>query len=213
MSQMEQDFVQFLSARPEIKRCYYQGLINRRALARYLVKQEILSGRTSLEAVVGMLRRVEMEKEGVFCDTTIFNHIRITVKDHITIFDLKKSAHVMEQLKELISQIDPLKNETFKMVLGSASVKLFLDSYNNMLITEHIKKDDTINKHDQCSEISIFFPEKARSSKGVISFLTTEFALHDIIITEFLSCSPELLMYLEEKHTVKAFGILKRLSQ
>ena len=58
MSQIEQDFRQLLSKKPEIEKCYAEGLINRRALARYLVKQKIAE-RHQMEATIAMLRRFE----------------------------------------------------------------------------------------------------------------------------------------------------------
>ena len=61
MSQIEQEFRQFLSKKPEVETCYQDGLINRRSLARYLVKQGIAKS-NQLEAVIAMLRRFKFKE-------------------------------------------------------------------------------------------------------------------------------------------------------
>ena len=62
MSQIEQEFRQFLSKNPELETCYQDGLINRRSLARYLIKQDIAKS-NQLEAVIAMLRRFKFKEQ------------------------------------------------------------------------------------------------------------------------------------------------------
>ena len=63
MSQIEQEFRQYLSKRPEVEKCYIGGLINRRALARHLIRQGIAKA-SQLDAVIAMLRRYTFRKPG-----------------------------------------------------------------------------------------------------------------------------------------------------
>ena len=60
MSQIEQNFRELVSKRPEIEKCYQEGLINRRALARYLIKNNIAKN-NQMEAVIAMLRRYQFK--------------------------------------------------------------------------------------------------------------------------------------------------------
>ena len=61
MSQIEQNFRNFLSNRPEIEKCYSSGLINRRALARHLIKNKI-ADKNQMDAIIAMLRRYDFKK-------------------------------------------------------------------------------------------------------------------------------------------------------
>ena len=62
MSQIEQEFRQLLAAKPEIEKCYVEGLVNRRALARYLIGKGIAQ-KNQMDALVAMLRRYEFSAD------------------------------------------------------------------------------------------------------------------------------------------------------
>ena len=55
------------------------------------------------------------------------------------------------------------------------------------------------------------FPEESIREKGVLSTITRELTVNNIVITELLTASPELLIYLKEEYVLKAYEILKRL--
>ena len=63
------------------------------------------------------------------------------------------------------------------------------------------------------SEISIIFPEKSIKEEGVLSTITKELVVNNIIITELLTASPELLIYLKDEYVLKAYEILKRMKE
>ena len=88
MSQIEQNFREFLSRRPEIEKCYQESLINRRSLANYIIQQGIAKP-NQLEAVVAMLRRYKF-REANAKTKDLFKDIRITIKDKILVLDFEK---------------------------------------------------------------------------------------------------------------------------
>ena len=57
------------------------------------------------------------------------------------------------------------------------------------------------------------FPENAIKERGVLSTITKELSVNDIVISELLTASPELLIYLKEEFVLKAYDILKRLQK
>ena len=67
------------------------------------------------------------------------------------------------------------------------------------------------HKFNKISEISIMFPDESIKSKGILSVIARELSINDIVITELLTASPELLIYLREEHVLKAYEIIKRL--
>jgi hypothetical protein len=211
MSQIEQDFRQFLSKHPEIEICYQDGLINRRSLARYLIKKNIAK-QNQLEAAIAMLRRYNFQrKKGEECDE-LFRNIRVNIKDSILVLDFEKSKELLRKLEKIFAHTDYDKGDTLKIVVGSSSIKLFIDKKNEGKLKE-IFLEYKPKKIEHISELSLLFPEKATSSKGILSTLTKEFVLNDINITEFLTASPELLIYLKEEYVLKAYEIIKRLQK
>src|SRR3989338_7391403 len=211
MSQIEQEFRQFLSKKPEVETCYQEGLINRRSLARYLVKRGI--GKSNqLEAVIAMLRRFkfkEIAKQAKY----LFSKTRINIKDNITILDFEKEKELVQKLQRLIANTNYDRGDTLKIVVGSSSVKVFFDEENEKKVKEAIGNFKLQNKLSNISEISVMFPEGAIKERGILSTITRELAVNEIVLSELLTASPELLIYLKEDYVLKAYDILKRLQK
>ncbi len=210
MSQIEQEFRQFLSKNPELETCYQNGLINRRSLARYLIKQDIAKS-NQLEAVIAMLRRFDFKEKKQTKD--LFSKIKINIKDKIIILDFQKEKELIQKLHHLIESTNYDRGDTLKIVVGSCSVKVFLDEENEKKVKTMIEKFKLQNRLINISEISVMFPENAIKERGILSTITKEFSVNDIVISELLTASPELLIYLKEEFVLKAYDILKRLQK
>jgi hypothetical protein len=211
MSQIEQDFRQFLSKRPEIERCYKEGLINRRSLARYLIRGRIAKS-NQMEALVAMLRRYEF-KDYSKIEKSIFKDIRINIKDKILVLDFEKNKELLKKLEKVIANTDYDKGDTLKIVVGTAAIKVFIDKKNENKLKELFKEFKLKNRFDDISEISLQFSDKAMNARGILSTITNELLLNDISINELLTGAPELLIYLKDKYVLKAYEILKRLRE
>lgn len=209
MSQIEQDFRVFLSKNPEIENCYQQGLINRRSLARFLIENKIAKSNQT-DAVIAMLRRFDF-KDIKYEKSDLFKDIKINVKDNILILDFEKNKELIKKLSTLIANTNYEKGHTLKIVIGSSIVKIFIDKENKDLV-ENIVSNFKLNKeHKNISELSITFPKNAIKTKGLLSTITKQLALNNIIISELLTASPELLIYIKEEYILKAYEIIKRL--
>ncbi len=209
MSQIEQDFRLYLSKHPEIEICYASGLINRRSLARNIIRKGIAQS-NQLEAVIAMLRRFSFkskEKE----QKNIFKNIRVNIKDKILILDYAKDKQLLQKLQNIIADIDYDKGDTLKIVVGSSSIRLFLDESKEKSLKTLLRKFKLKNRFQNHSEISILFPDEAINSKGILSTITKELTLNNITITELLTNTPELIIYLKEEPVLKAYEIIKRL--
>ncbi len=214
MSQIEQNFRQMLAAKPELAKCYQEGLINRRALARYLIQKGVAE-KNQMDAVIAMIRRYEFEenkKQQKEC-LDLFKHTRITVKDKIAILEFKKDKTLMQKLQKIISHTDYDKGETLKIVIGTQNITLFIDQKKQEQLKEVLEDYTLINTNKNMSELSIIFPEETKKIKGTLSLVTQEFVLNDITISECLTASLELLIYVKEEYVLKAYEILRRLQQ
>jgi len=210
MSQIELNFRQFLSKNPELEVCYQKGLINRRSLARYLITQGIAKP-NQVDAVIAMLRRFEFKEKKEPKD--LFSKIKVNIKDKIVILDFEKEKELIQKLEQLIEKTNYDRGDTLKIVVGSCSVKVFLDEENEKKVKNFVEKFKLQNRLSDISEISITFPEDAIKERGILSTITKELAINDIIISELLTASPELLIYLKEEFVLKAYDILNGLQK
>lgn len=210
MSQMELRVRAFLGRRPEIEKCYRSGLVNRRALARFLVSQGI-AGREQFGALVATLRRLDLPEEPERAATDLFAKVRFGLKDRILILDFEKEKALLERLEKLIAQISYDRGETFKVVVGTSSVKLLLDEEREAAVRSLFGRFRTRRRTDGISEISMQFPEAAIETPGILAVIARELVLHDITIAELLTASPELLIYLRDEHVPAAYALLRGL--
>ena len=214
MSQIEQEFRQLLAAKPEIEKCYVEGLVNRRALARYLISKGIAE-KNQMDAIVAMLRRYEFSehrKNQKECQD-IFKNTRISVRDKIAILEFKKDKTLMQKLQKIISHTDYDKGETLKIVIGTQNITVFIDQKKQEQLKEVLEDYTLTHTEKNMSEISIIFPEETKKIKGTLALVTKEFVLNDINISECLTASLELLIYLKEEYVLKAYEILRRLQR
>jgi hypothetical protein len=211
MSQIEQDFQRLLSAKPEVAKCYREGLINRRALARYLIARSVIDA-SQFDAAVAMLRRFDFgprEEEG----RDLFRDIRISLKDKILILDFEKEKPLLQRLPQLIAQFDYDRGDTLKIVVGTSTLKLFIDKRREPAVKELAERFRLRHRLDRISEISLFFPEQAIRTRNILAVVTRELSLNDIVVTELLTASPELLIYVRDEHVVKAYEIVRGLQR
>ena len=211
MSQIELRIRDLLGRHPEIEKCYREGLVNRRALARYLIANGV-GGPGDLDAVVASLRRYEFgDFEGR--GPELFPAIRVTLKDRIMIIDFEKEKALLQDLQKIIGQFEYDRGDTLKFVVGTASIKLFVDQGKEPMVRSLLTRYKVRSRLDRLSEISMMFPEAATKTRGVLAVLTRELALNDVVLTELLTASPELLIYVRDEHVAKAYEIVRRLQR
>jgi len=207
MSQIEQRFMLYLNRHPEIRAA--RGLLNIRALARSFIREENLN--ENIEAVVATIRRADIRPLASYPRKSVFSDIKISMKDEIVVLDYEKSKELMERLKLILSLIDFDKHETMKIVAGSQSVKVIVDSSNRKKVKEELGRKYLIKEYASVSEISLLFSSKAKDEKGIVAYVSNELLLNGINMLEIISCTPELIIYIDEKESIKTFEVIKRI--
>lgn len=208
MSELEQKFRSFLSRHPEVVAA--KDMLNIRALARSFVTEEGI-GAGKIEAAVAMIRRTEIVAPGQSTSKDILTGIRISMKDGIVILDYKRSREIVENLKLTVSEVDYDRNETLKIVVGSHTVKIIVDSVNSEMVKEKLGEETLRHEDSSVSETSLLFPASAHDEKGIVSYVTSQLVLNGVNIKEILTCTPELIVYVDEKQSLKAYEVFKRI--
>lgn len=201
----------FFSKNPDVREARNKGLVNRRALAKYIIDKENFD-KNKFEALVTALRRFEAGKESRSA-LDIVKEIKISTKDNISIVYLEKSENAIKNIPKVINLINFNKNETLKFVQGSLSLALFIDEFNVKKVESIFSDKDIIAVYNKISELDLIFPDNAIKTKGVISYLASELAINGVNIIELLTGKPELIIYVKESDLLKAYETLKRLKE
>lgn len=209
MSHLEDEFRTYLAKHPEIAKCYNAKMINTRSLTRNLIQNKVGSA-DQFDAIVSMIRRHNFQ--AISTETVDFSPVRVHTKDAITIVSFEKSKDLLQDIEDIIKTINYDTNETFKVVIGSSAITLFIDTQKAKTLRHLEKKYNVINTSPNVSEISILFSHKSVSTPGTLAMLTQEIALHNIIIEEVITSTAELLLYVSPEHVMKTYNVIKSLS-
>lgn len=209
MSEIEQMFRDYLGRHPEVRALLSERLVNIRALARSFISENNIN--VNVEAIVAMIRRAGIEPLVVKTNKKAFYEIKIGMKDEIVILDYEKSKDVMDKIKDIISSVSYDKNETLKVVVGSDTIKIIVDSTNAKVVIDEVGRSKLIRKHSKVSEASLLFSSSAMDEKGIISYVSSQLLINGINIREIITCTPELIIYVDEEQSLKAFEVFKRI--
>ncbi|MBI5391215.1 hypothetical protein HZB02_07030 [Candidatus Woesearchaeota archaeon] len=210
MSELEHAYHAFLLQHPEIKASLAQGLVNTRALARLFIKAKGYSLRQT-EAVVAMIRRSPPQKLQPGINLKVFAVMKVSTKDEIAILDYSKSRETVERIRNLGGLIEYDKNETLKVIIGAHTLKIIVDHTAAKKIKDALGKHDLRKQYEHISEISLLFPESAHEQRGIVAYVTSQLLMHGINLQEVLTCTPELLLYVDESQSLKTFEVCKRI--
>lgn len=180
---------------PAVLKGLQRGLINMRALAKFLIKTYNL--RASLDAVISSIRRFPLDsvnkEEAVF--RAIFKDAVISTVNNVTCLTINLPA------AEVLRQLGKVACPGIRVVTGTDKVKVIVRHNDVPKIKELFKR---VNEVSNLSEIAVTVSEKAIKTKGVMARIAAEIALANINIQELLVCPPQFLIYVDERNIVKA---------
>ncbi|VVB59575.1 Uncharacterised protein [uncultured archaeon] len=210
MSQIELMLERFFSKNPDVREARNKGLINRRALARYIAEHEKIPVKQS-EALIMALRRYPQESSKSKDIAALVKNMRTSAKDDIAIISLKNSDAVLEKLAHAVKSINHTTSETFKIVQSALSIKIFADKVRLKQIKELFDAKEIIEVRDNIAEIDVIFPHEAIDTRGIVSYVSAELAMNKINVVELLTSTPELLIYVDNSDLLRTYEVVKLL--
>jgi len=181
-----------------------QGLINTRALARYLIEKYSL--KASLDSVISAIRRFETKTKFIDVENKLHNLFKdavIKTRNNVTCITISHNHGSLDLIKSI------KKVDNMRIAVGSNSSKLIIDESKLKEITPHLQ--EFIEKIERdLSELSVTIDEKAIKTKGVLARIANEISLANINIEEFVISPPEFLIYVKQEHILKTYeSVLK----
>ena len=161
-----------------------RGLINARALARYI--QEATRNEYTFEALLSAIRRYPI-KDSAAKRVEIAKLLRkISMKNKISVITLRNRPEIQPTLARFAGEIDHPGGETLRVVSTPRVVNVEIDSKNEKRLTSKMMNRDIIRKRDNLAEITAEFSEKTEAP-GMLAALSTELAMNGISIQEVYS--------------------------
>lgn len=202
MTSIAQEVSNIVSSDISIQKDLIRGLINHRALARYIIDKYNIDA--SLDAVISSIRRIELEpiKDADKKMANLFKDASISTRNNLVCFTLKKEALFL--LPKIISK-------NIRIVTGTDEIKLIVDKAKSDDIEDMVSAH-TVKIEKDLGEVSIKLDEEAAKTRGVTSRIANEIALNKINIEELFISVPEFLIYVKQKDVIRTHGVLLNLS-
>lgn len=190
-----------------IRRLLPAGLINVRALARWLKPKSPILREASLDALISGIRRMPQGHVPGESAMKPMAALKTSLRNKVVILTLAKSEKVQKALLEFISSMKLESGEMLRLAQGADSIKLIIDEHN-LDGARRAFGSGIISTTKGMAEIEVTHPPEAPKTPGVVAALATELALNGINLVEVFTCSPGIMFVVSEGDAPKAYEIL-----
>ena len=193
---------------PVIKKGLQRGIINSRALARFIQETGVDS---SPDAILGIIRRYPLGRDEGAKTRQILKGCELGMRSRIGILALENGPEVMRRIADFASSIKTTRGENLRVVVGLKSIVVIADHKALEQFRDSFRDKEVIGYCNTRVEISIVLPPDASDAKGVISRITSELALNDVNLFGTICCSSEFDLIVDEKEAPRALETLQRM--
>ena len=188
-----------------------RGLINARALARYI--QADTHNRYTFEALLSAIRRYPI-KESAAKRVNVGKMLRkLSMKNNIAVATIRNSPELPTKFAQFSKEIDYGRGETFRVISGPESVFVIVDSKNLAKITSMVPKSDIVKTLDNLAEIVSAESEDALETPGVLAGQTVELAINGINLVACVAPVTSATFIVREEDATDAFQALRRMAR
>jgi len=212
MESITEEIWRVIDNHPCIRTNLSRGLINNRALAKFLIKEQKIDA--TMDAVISAIRRYKPEK---YVDTynkaiKILSNATISTKSRLANAAIIKDAEVQNLLPKLFSVIYYNRGDVLRIIQADESMKILIDEKNLDKLSKLFPEEKIIKVDKNLAELNMHLHPEAVNTPGLSAVITNELAMNGINIMEIISCVPELLFFVNENDILKAHQVLYRLS-
>ncbi|UCF50393.1 MAG: hypothetical protein JSU91_02620 [Thermoplasmatales archaeon] len=214
MTNINQEVWRFIDNNPSIKRTMSNGLINRRALANYIIKQMNLE--TTVDAVISSIRRYKIDRNDdmfLSAQNMITRTTDLSTRSNLANVVLSKDTEIQKLIPEFFAIIKYDRGDVLRIIQADESIKVLINEKNLKKILEILPQKKILSIDKNLAEINLHLNNKAKDTPGVLAVITNEIANNGVSIVEVLSCFPELLWFVYQSDLLKAYNALYQLCQ
>ena len=177
-----------------------RDMLNIRALALYLIKKHHLDA--SVDAVISAIRRYPMEKSVAESEerlSEIFKNSIIFTKSNMACITVEADG-----IRNLIANFgEHGAHKNFRLIRGKKYTKVIVNESDLDIFKRYLKKEDIIDIKKGLGEVRIVLHEGSENMRGILAKITGAIALHEISISEFIMCFPDVLIYIHQKDLLR----------
>ena len=198
-----------IQADPVIKKGLQRGIINSRALVRFMQRVDGMD--STPESILGIIRRYPLEPDNHSPPHHVFRGCELSIGNKVADLAIENGPDVMQRIAEFARTIKTTKGENLRVVVGLTSIRLIADQRTLDRFRKTLREQEIIRYATNLVEISLLFPPEAEETQGIYAKIVTELALNDVNLIGITCCSPESILLVAENDAPRAFDALQRL--
>lgn len=209
---MQAEVTNFIEQDVSIRRGLTRGLLNTRALAKYI--HDNLGHPATLDAIISAIRRYEAKEEAkddIKKRYQLIAAAKVSSRTRMVSMLFRKEMDVRKSLVSLYNKIDFSKGDVLRILEVSQFIKVITDEANLEKIHELFPKKEIISTEKRLGEISLVYNEEVANTPGVFAALSGELALSGISIIDGVICGNEHIFIVNEDDLMKALEAMHRI--
>ena len=199
----------FLLKNPDVTKSIQKGVINTRALALLIMKEEKLPD--SIHAIISAIRRYESEEKNTNSNElkSMLKQCRISTKSRLDLITLSRDfSFLIKTFPLLLNKINPSVGELLRVVEGRASFKMLIDQSKKEELLSLVEPSKIIDIKENLAEINILFSKEHYKVRGMMAAILNELAIKNVQVFETMSCLPEFIIVVKGEDIGKAHNAL-----
>jgi hypothetical protein len=192
-----------------IKKGLEWGIVNTRALARYIEKNEGVD--STQDSILGVIRRYPVSGRKPGDARHIFAGCELSLRNKIAELQVQYHEETMYQVAEFASNLKTARGENVKLTVGEGVIRIMADQSALDAFSKTLRPRAITHYSRGLTEITVHLPPAAHTTKGVVAKATMELALNDINLAGIVDTRAELSLVVAEADAPRALEALQRI--
>ena len=211
MAAVRRSIERIIESDPTIRRGLQRGIINSRALSRYILENCAVD--STPDAVLGILRRYPLDGMREDGDQLGLKDCSLSMRGGIAYLTLENAPDIMKRVAEFTSTIRSTKGENFRVIVGSDSVRVIAGQEALDNFRQTFRPKEIIKYTSQLAEICLLLPFGTERLGEIATAITAQLTLNRISLAGILVCPPEDIIIVPETDAPRTFEALQQLQR
>jgi hypothetical protein len=202
---------EFIESDGMIRNGLSKGLVNARALARYI--QIATNDQYSFESIVSAIHRYPIKANSAKYETVGRFIEKLTMKNKMVHLAIQNDPGIPLVLARFSEKVNYGRGDTFHTISSNEMVDVVIDSKNLKGLLSVLPKANAINVEKDLTEILIVLSDEADRWVGTDAALTAQLAMNDVDIRFYLGGSLPgnvlVNVLVMEKDAIRAYQALE----
>lgn len=189
-----------------------RGLVNYRALARWMIATHDLAG--TEDAVLSAIRRLRRNPnfDPFRSARSLLSQCHLNVRSRVCQILVAKTDDVRRRIPQMVQFVDFSKGEMLYFTWGEAGLKVLIDE-SNLGAVQNLFGNAVKGALKRLSAVTVVEPEAGLNTPGVLALMSETLALRGINVIDAVYGFPDYTFFVKDADAMRAYEALESLVQ